>query len=614
MVWNSRFVCLLGSLLLFYSVSHAAPTDTSQSETNTTINSFNNTLNMSPVERSVFLFPGNETSSWVDIESVLPGNSGTNVTVAKEEAGDWIKFDGANSTYLEVPAGETYPVNFTVTVPYGTTKGVYFANITSNSSFGETMKTNLTINVTDDVGRILVTVLDSLGGRIESASVFVWDLVPMLQDTGSTDSDGEYLSCWLPPGNYTVEATKAGYSLEQKNGTVVGDQNTSFVNVTLEPTGAPVLEVSPSSISETAYTGDQVSRLLVISNTGDMTLVNVTLNSTVSWISFQEEFIASIIPSNFENVYAYLGPLSSTGLREGKILVKSANDGEENITVFFDVRSRPSSPSSNGGSTTPTSWPAPAPSNKELSIAEFSPEMNVTIGESVLLSIEVENTGDVELSDVSVSVGGPFEFTVSPASAVIEPGFTKTFLISFEVPPESEPKNHSLVLMVSGGGVSDSATVFLKVEVLKDELEEQLLTGRIQDMREIVDKVWSEAVQLGSLGNDVKDILKILQNATQKLDLAQGYIIMGDYDSARTMVETMRSLAESAVVGMSEMRTIPAGPGNVPLEIAVAAAAVFLIQLSVIVFQFVYFRGRSSKREQFHKSSFQAFIHREKII
>ncbi|GEM_PF-4988645 len=583
---------------------HAAPTQTLPSDTNASINDANNTLGISPDNLTVYAPPNGHTDDSFEVLALLPGNSGLNVTVSREgDIADWITFDGAGTVDFYVQPGEERVVNFTVTVPPSTSGMLYHANITVNSSFGELKKLNLTVNVTQGVGAINVTVKSSIGDPISGASVFIWTPLNVLKDTGTTGSNGTYLSKWLLPGNYTVEATAAGYNTNTANATVHGNLNVTDAVVVLEPTGAPVLEVSPSSISESAYTGDQVTKTLIISNTGDLSLVNVSLNTSVSWISFSKGKMSSIPASGNEYVTVYIGPLGAVGTYSGSITVASENDGNETMPVSFDVRSRPSGGEAPSGGAAPPSGGIPPPV-REIELTDFPEGANASVGETKLIGVGVKNKGDATISGVSVSAAGPFEVRVSPETAGILPELTKTFLLSIEVPADAEPGTYSFVVVASGGGVSDTKTLHLEVIPLRDEGVEKALSGTIHEMRQLVDQLWGEAVRLGFEGYDVEGVFSVLQNATRKLNSAEGSLELGNYPASRLEIERMKALAEEAVKEMAMLKAVTVVEQS---PVAYLPAAVACVALVVVLSQFSRLKKELKRRDKIYTALLTTF-------
>jgi hypothetical protein len=570
-------------LLVFFQPCFSEPTTTLPSDTNASINDYNNSLDIDPYSKVTFVPPNGQTHDFFEVIATSPGNSGLNVTVSKQGGVEaWVLFDGSSSTDFYVQPGDEVRTNFTVTVPPSTPSTIYYTNITVNSSFGENAVLNLTVNVTDDVGMFNVTVKDPLGDPIGQASVFIWTPLNVLVDTGTTNSNGTYDSKWLQPGNYTVEATAAGYDVNTNNGTLQGDLNVTKVTVILDPVGAPILEVSPVSISETAYTGSQVTKTLIISNTGDLSLVNVTLNATVGWISFSKTLITSIAPFGEDTVTAYLGPLGTAGTYQGAIVVNSENDGNQTITTILDVRESGGDDSPTGGGETPSTGGFP-PSVRDLEIVNFVNKINATRGGTKLVGINVENTGDVRLSEVSVSMGGPFNTRVSPESAEILAGFTKIFLVSIDVPADAELGTTNFIVIASGGGVSDTKNLEVEVLPLRDADVEENLRDTINEMRQLIDSIWGEAVRLGTEGYDMETVFATLQNATRRINNAEGSVDLGNYPSARLELGNVRNFAENAVNQMAELKARTVVTTS-PLVKYFIIAGVILVAVTVFVF------------------------------
>lgn len=118
-------------------------------------------------------------------------------------------------------------------------------------------------------GRLQGTIVDSTGALIPGAKVSVTN-----QDTGvmgqlTSDSHGEYIANLLPPGNYKVEASAAGFRTTVSSGNVVTVDGTTRVDVTLqlgaatqsvEVTGDnPLVNTSSSSTGEVLNTHAIVS-------------------------------------------------------------------------------------------------------------------------------------------------------------------------------------------------------------------------------------------------------------------------------------------------------------------------------------------------------------------
>ncbi len=540
------FLCFGILILLFSLTSFGDSTNIISPISNTTITEFNNTLSLSHTNITVFVPPNGEVIENFDIEAEYPGNMGLNTTVFKGgNVSDWISFNG--SSYLEVfiAPGETNKINFTVSVPPFTSSELYYANISVNTSDGQFEKINITVNVTDNVGRINTTVFDSLGGRLSGASVLIWTAGVILKDTGNTDENGTYISEWLVPGEYFVEASKALFDMGSEPVTVFGNLNMSNISIILEPTGAPILDVSPSSISESVYVGAISTRTLVISNIGDLSLVNVTLRSDVSWISFSETFFSSIIPSDNKFVYAYIGPRSSVGSYSGKIIVESVNGGNKNITTFLDVSEQPTTPSSPSGGR--GFAPIPIPVVKSFKISICPEEVEIVRGETELIFIGVENDGNVGLEEVSLSVSGDFEISVSPKSTELPFNTTKAFIVSIKVPENAEDKKYNYMVTASGEGISDSTTFSLIFLPIDTDLLRISLNQTISEMENLIKILLNETQRSENEGKNVSEIFSLLGQATQKLGDAKQYFSIDDLESVKLELEFVKRYSSLSV-------------------------------------------------------------------
>jgi uncharacterized membrane protein len=584
------FVLFLVSLIFLHPYSSADTVQNVTAGSNTTISVLNNTLNMTPSGMVVLVPPNGNLTDYLNVTAELPGNSGLNITVSSEGSiSSWITFNGSSTIDFFLFPNETKTINLTVSVPPATSSGYYYANITANTT-GQAMKLNLTVNVTQDVGRISVTVIDTIGTPIDSATIFVWNTDPNLEDSGSTDENGTFVSKWLLPGNYSVEANKAGYAQNSDNTTVYGNQNTTNITLVLAPTGAPLLDVSPNSISESAYTDDIIQRTLIISNIGDLNLLNINITADKSWITFSTSFISSLIPSDDVNVYAYIGPISPPGSYTGYIKVNSSNDGNETIPVAFDVQSRPPPPPYEpppGGGFIPIIPPTPLV--KDLEIIDYPYRVNATRGETKLLTVEVRNTGTANLTNASLQIFGNFPYQVTPSSAEIPPGMSKLFLASVSIPADAAYGEYNLLTVASDGNISDSKIIKLDViEVVAVVEVNETLLARLEELRTLHSRIMNLTGIAERMSYNVSEVYLTLDQMEQVLDDAEDHLNAGDYSSAGDKMDDAKDLAESALELLSKLKKIEQEHPIIDYWIIFWIGLAFAINL--IVFIIYYFR------------------------
>lgn len=449
------FLILLLSVSLYYIYSNNEITGlvTSQTNLETSINVVYSNLSVQELLYIISVPPGNISGDNFTVTAELPGNTGLNVSFVKSgDIASWITLE---TNMVNLTPAENQTVNFNVTVPSSQALGVYYGWINATSEDGQKKDINITVNVTTDLGRANVSVINTLGDPVDAATVFIWDMVPSLKDAGSTNSNGLWLSKWLNPGNYTVEVVKSGYQTSQQNTTIYASQTTK-VNVTLYPSAAPVLDVSPSSISESTNAGNMVTRILTVMNIGDMNLINVTLNSSESWISFSSQFISLIEPSNYTYVNAYLGPIDTPGIYYGSIFVNSSNDGNKTIPVVLQVNQIQPPPSGGGGGVS---------TQRKIVITKYPERINVTQGDVRFLTIVVNNNGNDVLSDTSVEILGIDKswYSVDPEKFNLPGGQSQTFVIKLKIPVYAESKDMPIVFKAFSGSVVDVRSALLSI-------------------------------------------------------------------------------------------------------------------------------------------------------
>lgn len=483
---------------------------TIQTNVSTTINAVYNNLTVEKLIYIILAAPGNTSSDTFNVTAAFPGNTGLNVTLNKSgDIKDWISLE---TDILNLTAGEKQAVGFNVTPPSSQALGIYYGWINATSTDGQRRDINITVNVTTSLGRINVSVKDTIGNPVDGATVFIWDMVPLLKDSGTTNSNGLWLSKWLDPGNYTIEVVKSGYQTARQNTTVYATQITQ-VNITLQPSAAPILDVSPSSISESATVGNSVTRVLTILNIGDMDLINATLNSSQSWITFSNQFIPKIEPGNYTYVNAYLGPISISGIYYGSIIVNSSNDGTKTIPVVFQVSPLTAGPS---GGAVPSAGQVVLPKSN-LTIIDYPNEIAAMQGEIRFVTLLVKNTGETNLPNTSIQILGIDSdwYSIDPASTSLIKNASQTFIIKFKIPNNAVPADMPIVFKASSGSVIDVKPALLAIKPI------------VPDFLRITDISVSKFVsnQKGHIYITVENSLAMPMNVTIKLDFPKNFLV-----------------------------------------------------------------------------------------
>ncbi len=538
-------------LLVLASVPPVGATDTTSS---VGVKEKNCTLDIDPA-LNVSAPPGSSSNGFFNVSALYPGNLVLNVTLTRQGSiASWITFSGENSTNVSISPGKTRLMNLTVSPPGFASLGLYFANITAETGDGQIQKMNLTVNVSQDVGRIGLFVNDTIGVPVEGASVSVW-YDTYLMDSGATNSSGRWLSSWLAIGNYSVEVSKTGYFTQSENVTIADVMNTTNVTMTLVPNGTPVLDASPNSISASAYTGKTATKILTIMNIGDATLDDINITGP-GWMSFSVDFIDYITQGSFETVDVYMSS-STAGTRNGNIVVTSANDGNETIPVTFVVSDEEEGGDGGGGI---GGIGPPLPTGvADINITKYEPVLEIKAGKNKTASVTVENSGNLTLTSITLSMSGvDFGVAITPDMVgSLEEGKRALFLVEIHVPNGTAPGDYTATLTADSAQASDTESITIKVikpsvipEVIPDFLSE------IEDLEKLADEVWREAVLVEAEGINVTMVFDLLKDAKGSLTMARSYLAKEQYNQTGDSIEDARDYIREAVDKLGKSRPV----------------------------------------------------------
>ncbi|MCU1306221.1 MAG: Kelch domain protein [Acidobacteriaceae bacterium] len=153
----------------------------------------------------------------------------TKISNGQALAGATVQYSGGstltnitgNYTFASVPAGT---FNFTASA-----NGSLSRTISSTVTAGANTATNFQLTT---AGKIRGTVTSTTGAAVSGVTVKLSGGVISTTATLTTDASGNYLSNWIPVGNYTVTVSKTGHTTLSKTGTVTSGVTTvvSFSN------------------------------------------------------------------------------------------------------------------------------------------------------------------------------------------------------------------------------------------------------------------------------------------------------------------------------------------------------------------------------------------------
>ncbi len=308
------------------------------------------------------------------------------------------------------------------------------------------------------------------------------------------------------------------------------------------------LRYSPEAIK----VGDQVSIIVNSTNKGNVlgdfrlrliiskdeeTIFNSTCDFSLD--VFQEETC----------IFYYTPNQAGTHQLQAKLLNQTETDlwdtKLKNMTVASKIIPPPSEP------TPGPSRPAITPKVKSIEIIDYPKEINTTINEIKLIPVKVKNTGNVLLDNVTLIVGGiPFSTRISPDNIELPSNSTQIFLIRIEIPQVTNFTEYNMSVKAIGDSVSD--TKFIKLRITSVTIQERI-KSEIEDLRNLIEKIWEETIDLGMKGYNVTEVFDILNQAKENLRIAEDYFDEEDYDNSEEYLEIVRTKLEEAVVKISQL-------------------------------------------------------------
>jgi gliding motility-associated-like protein/uncharacterized repeat protein (TIGR01451 family) len=331
--------------------------------------------------------------------------------------------DPGNNT---VNAQDSETVNALSNAQISLTKSASPANF---STLGEIITYTIVVENTGNVTLSNLTVTDPLTGMSENIPALAPGADEVFTETYSvTQAD-------LNRGNIVNTATVSGRDPE--NNTVT-DNGSVTVNATLTPGLSLTKSVSPATFSAV---GEVITYTIVVENTGNVTITDITVSDPLTGMS---ETIVSLAPGANEE-YTETYNITQADINRGNVVNTATASG----------RDSGNQPVSAQGSATVT-----AVVNQQLSISKTaSPVTFSAAGDVITYSISVENSGNVTLSNITVTdpLTGMNENigTLAPGSTR---NFTQTYTVTQADINEGSVTNTATA---STGTISETASVLV---------------------------------------------------------------------------------------------------------------------------------------------------------
>jgi len=512
-----------------------------------------------------------------------------------------------NSSYETDPGGYIVPLpqfiitsdatigdyNLTSVSSYYDEEGSELVNDTSNYTFSVSEKVGmLTLDLqapfevaTGEDLQVSATVTDGTKNiDVDSAVASLFDPVDnqILTDSPMTRVDiGKYVR------NYTTSA-----SSNQGNWkwtvTIVNGTNNISKDIFERLIGGP-LDVRDITIVDNTIPDLEIS--VVVENTGEATFDvyvewNLTRTDTGEMldagldtvrIDGNSEVTHTIYPNNID----YVGEVKITFIAFYSGTEKAGAYDIFNTQVGVTTTTVGPGPGPPGPPAPPTEPVTPGPIGvANIEIVEYPQEIAVERGWVKYPSVIVNNTGELSLRDVVLSITGiPSSwFTIEPVKVGLLPvGDSAIFNIKLEVPISAEATEYYGMIKVDSSQASDERMFVLMVF----ESREELLDYEIKKLKKEIQDFELEVERAKEDGKDVSEVERLLEEAKNQVSFAEDYLLRKMYDDCLESVFVARSLLDRAKYALSvapyiERVLLPMWLMVILIVLAVAVVVVFI--------------------------------------
>jgi len=223
--------------------------------------------------------------------------------------------------------------------------------------------------------------------------------------------------------------------------------------------------------------------------------------------------------------------------------------------------------------------------------AEYQKNYDLNPGQSILISINANNTGEVSLLNLrfSTSTTSLIETEINPKTLMIlRPNTSSLFLLSVTIPKDTPLGVYPLNFEIICDKTIETGTISLNitsVEIsIKDDVYQTILN--YDYLISELEKKISDAI---SEGIDVTNAERSLERAKLGIQIAKEHFYAGNYEDARDRLDEIKKDFEDVVFQLA----------NAQLKFYAAPAfSPFLIIIIAILLAIIFLYLRSRKKEK----------------
>jgi hypothetical protein len=228
--------------------------------------------------------------------------------------------------------------------------------------------------------------------------------------------------------------------------------------------------------------------------------------------------------------------------------------------AYFDVVSRNGGPGGGHGeatTTTETAVTTTMPQQTSLEFYSVPLEVYSFQGETKPVMVIIENTGNVTVPDVNLELTSSLEVgSILPEDVTINPGERKVFIIEVWVDENAAEGEYPSVVTIMSSKVENQAEIRFIISEKPSDYRKQL-SQRIDDLTQITDDIWKEAVRVRTSENtdNITEVFNLLQMSKNKIVEAKEYMSYVRYNETEKSLDMAVQFIELGVVELSKIKS-----------------------------------------------------------
>lgn len=208
-----------------------------------------------------------------------------------------------------------------------------------------------------------------------------------------------------------------------------------------------------------------------------------------------------------------------------------------NFTSYYNIDGSSSSDDDEDETTSTTNTTSEESESYNLAFVSLQSLVEVVQGESETIDVDVKNTGDDDLENVTFTITGLESSWYSIDSIdEIDDGDTESSELEITVPNSAQLEMKTFTLKAESGDAYASQKISLKI--LPNENTKKLINKTYENHRTTLIELNSTIYELADQGKGVKTAIDLFDVAWNKLDIAGNHITNDNYyDAFMTMKE-----------------------------------------------------------------------------